>query len=76
MPTLKDKARAEGRKIRRETGIPLPLAMLAGKRLVRGRSYELIHDARFDGMIKEIHTCSCCGPEGHSLFGPKGEVRL
>lgn len=78
MATMKDQARAKGREIRRETGIPLPLAMLAGKRIVRFRVNDIMNDLRFAAFVSRRALCgdvSCCGTIP-VLTGPKGSIEL
>lgn len=75
--TKKDEARAKGREIRRKTGIPLPLAMLAGKKIVRGKSHEISRDSRFADFLRYVPGCGdgCCS--GYSeLEGPKGDYPM
>ncbi len=75
--TMKDRARAKGREIRRLTGIPLPLAMLAGKRIVRNRSFDIHTDERFKEYVKARQLCGdgCCGYT-YTLVGKKGQIDL
>jgi hypothetical protein len=78
MATLKKRGRDLGKIIRRETGVPLPVAMQAGKLLVRDRRYDIIYDGKsiFAGYTRSVVYCECCGPDHHLLVGPRGEYRL
>jgi hypothetical protein len=72
--TKKKQRTALGRVIRRETGIPFPLAMLAAKKFVAGMAFDLKYDERYDSFVKHENVCGdrdCCGTEAF-LEGPKG----
>ena len=72
--TRKKQRTALGRVIRRETGIPFPLAMLAAKKFVSGSRTDLKFDERFTPFVRHFDICGdkwCCGTEAF-IVGPKG----
>ena len=73
--TKKKYRRDLGKRIRRATGVPLPVAMQAAKLIASDRTYDLkLGDrALFTGWIKSDVFCTCCGPENWRIEGPKGE---
>ena len=74
--TIKKRARARGKRIRQETGLPLPIAMRAAKLLERGRGYDLISHPLIESHVKyNYFSCGpeCCGSNGYKLVGPRGE---
>lgn len=63
----------KGKEIRRETGIPFPIAMRLGRALISEGfiSYEMTK--RFPEYVKCIsYECDCCGYYT-AIVGPKGE---
>lgn len=79
MATLKKQSYQLAKRIRKATGLKLPIAMLAGKFITRGRGYELrLHPATQE-FVKSIMFCcgeECCGWKGFALVGPKGEYNI
>lgn len=84
--SIKSKGRTKGREIRRATGLPFGVSMRAGKLLVRGRGFDIIHrtasEGKTDPFAGIVHTvqfdcgAECCGIHYHKLVGPKGEYRI
>ena len=74
MATLKAQGRTLGKLIRRETGLPLPIAMRAAKLIVRGRQWDISDEIR----LPRWFGCGpdCCGFAGYKLVGPRGEWNL
>lgn len=74
----KRKARVKlGKAIRKATGLPLPLAMLAARKVYRHEVAALLSDLRFAGFISRYALCGdgCCG-YGYLLAGKSGEYRF
>lgn len=70
-----------GKRIRLETGLPLPVCMRAAKLIDRGDSLDIIYGnlTIFSGVTATSYfSCGpdCCGPEGYKLVGPRGEFRF
>lgn len=65
-----------GKKIRKETGLPLPLAMRAAKKVYARKAGELLTDPRFAGFVRIREACAdgpaCCGYE-YYLLGKRGD---
>lgn len=76
MATKKKQRVKLGREIRRATGIKLPLAMYAAKRIIRGDSYDVKYDDRFAPFVKYVPLCGdgCCGTAAY-LEGPRGRYQ-
>lgn len=74
MATFKSQGRKLGKLIRKETGLPLPIAMRAAKLIVRGRVWDIVSEHR----VPRFFDCGpdCCGFKGYVLSGPKGEYNL
>lgn len=74
----KRKARMRlGKQIRKATGLPLPLAMLAARKVYRYEGSTLLSDPRFSGFITSLALCGdgCCGYR-YILAGKSGEYRF
>lgn len=72
--SAKSNARRRGRDIRKKTGIPLPVAMRAGKLIESGREHLIQTLPLFEGFFHvKAFTCGCCAPEKR-LIGPKGDI--
>lgn len=75
----KRKARIKlGKQIRKATGLPLPLAMLAARKVYRFEGFTLLSDPRFAGFIARRPLCrydGCCG-YSYILAGKSGEYRF
>lgn len=84
--TAKKRRRNLGKKIRQETGLPLPVCMRAAKLIDRGDSTDMIYGRRtpdgewrvpvqFIGLVQtNFFSCGpeCCGSNGYKLVGPRG----
>lgn len=74
--TIKKSKMLLGKQIRKQTGLPLPLAMRAAKKLYARKHYELFNDSRFAGFISSRAICpdgpGCCGSV-HYFVGKRGE---
>ena len=84
--TAKKRRQKLGKKIRKETGLPLPTAMRAAKLIDRGDGVTMVYGTRtpdnewrvpvmFIGLITHSYfSCgpTCCGSNGYKLNGPKG----
>lgn len=76
-----------GKKIRKATGLKLPIAMRAAKLIHRGDGIVMVYGRRtpdnewrvpveFIGLVEHSYfSCgpACCGSNGYKLIGPKGE---
>lgn len=75
MATLKARSRAMGRKIRKETGLKLPIAMGIAKRLVRGSFLKSDFPEKLQEVLGyRMFGCGadCCGADPIlRIFGPK-----
>ena len=74
MATMKKAGRDKGKAIRKATGIPLPIAMLMGKRLIRHNEESLKWDVRFAPYLEQTAKCgdiSCCGVN-YRIAGKRG----
>lgn len=74
--SIKSKGRTYGRKVRRCTGLPLPICMKIGKMVAQGASaYQFVE--KFPTYFKaEGWQCGdrCCGGTRYTLTGPKGSI--
>jgi hypothetical protein len=72
--TLKRKRVLLGKKIRKATGLLLPIAMRMGKLILRGTGYEIRN--LYPSLVKlNMFPCGveCCGSNGYKIVGPRGE---
>lgn len=79
MPTLKKQSRAKGKQIRKETGLPLPLCMRAGHKIVRGKGFDIKNlDWAKEHIEEKTIRCGdgCCVNWITSLVGPKGKFKV
>lgn len=68
-------SRKLGKLIRRETGIPLPIAMRMGKLFARARDWEIESKENLKPYVSAIlSNCDCCGSIGMKIVGKKGEL--
>ena len=80
MPNMKILSRERGKRIRKATGLSLPIAMRAGHLIERGRggtylpSFDLTE--KFVQGIAFSCGADCCGWKGYALVGPKGEYSI
>lgn len=75
----KIETRKLGKKLRKETGLALPVCMRAAHLLVRDRGGELKNHPMIGPFIEyAMFPCGmdCCGPRGYQLAGPKGAVDI
>lgn len=74
--TLKKNKMLMGKQIRKITGLPLPLAMRAAKKVYARKGIELLSDPRFEGIVKSRSICpagpGCCGSQ-YYLLGKRGD---
>ncbi len=73
--SIKSKGRKLGRQVRKETGLPFPIAMRAGKLLARNRMWELSQHETFQSIPFDCGL-ECCGPSHYAIVGPKGQYRI
>jgi hypothetical protein len=79
MPTLKKQSRTIGKLIRKATGLPLPVCMRAGHKVVRGEGLEVKNASWASEHVKEeIRRCGdgCCVEWDVFLVGPKGMFKV
>jgi len=70
-------SRKLGKLIRRETGIPLPVAMRMGKLFARFRDWELESNDAMRPYLQSIYSgCTCCGVIGMMIKGKKGSIEF
>lgn len=72
VPTNKDERRNIMRNIRRETGLPLPLAAKAARAIHSGSTYDIPRD-----IVEYGGGCGdpgCCGEYPVGVTGPKGSI--
>lgn len=76
MATMKKKGRDLGKKIRKVTGLKLPIAMQFGKAIVRGNEWHAMQKESLKPYIThKMFPCGpqCCGSMGPVITGPKGD---
>jgi len=79
--TAKKRRRNLGKRIRQETGLPLPVCMRAAKLIDRGDGYDMVYKDMplFSGCVQTNYFfCGpeCCGSNGYKLVGPRGEYNF
>jgi len=88
--TAKKRRKLLGKKIRKVTGLKLPIAMQAAKLIDKGDYTVMVYGRRtpdnewrvpveFIGLVKTaFFPCGpeCCGSNGYDLIGPKGKFHF
>lgn len=75
--SVKSLKRRAGRLIHRRTGLSFVTAMGLGKFIVtHDPHYTYEFPAKFEAFVYGIVLCTCCGPVGAELQGPKGSYDL
>ena len=71
--TAKADAVKLGKLIRAQTGLKLPVAQRAARKLVRGKAAELLNNPLFPVQsIRRCHCAECSCRDLHYLCGPRG----
>lgn len=68
-----------GKAVRRATGLALPLAMRAGKRIVRHDGMALVNNPAFEGLIEWERGCmdpQCDCKDRWFVKGPRGRFQI
>jgi hypothetical protein len=70
---LKYLTRITGRKIRKATGLPLPVCMRAARFIARCDNYKVReHPLTSQHVVGVEFGCECCGTSHYELVGPRG----
>ena len=79
MATLKKQGVVIGKKVRAATGLPLPVAMQAGKKIARGNASAFFFSVRAESYTEIARMCAddqCSCKDEFFIKGPRGRYQV